>query len=138
MYLRNSENSPPAPVSQILRKQTQKGDTLMKKHDPLTESYFYILLCLYHQSKHGYGIMQDTEELSEGRVKIGSGTMYGAISNMIKKQWIEEKHSEGADDRRKRMYELTAAGRNVLDFEIKRLNELVGHANKVMGGEHYE
>ena len=52
-----------------------------KQSEPLTESYFYILLCLYGGDNHGYGIMQMTESLSGGRVKIGSGTMYGATSN---------------------------------------------------------
>ena len=49
-----------------------------KKVEPLTESYFYILLCLANGPNHGYGIMQRTKELSAGEVKIGSGTMYGA------------------------------------------------------------
>ena len=55
------------------------------KKEPLTESYFYILLCLYRHANHGYGIMQEAGELSGGRVRIGSGTMYGAVSNMMKK-----------------------------------------------------
>ena len=46
-----------------------------KQTEPLTESYFYILLCLYSGDNHGYGIMQMTEQLSGGRVRIGSGTM---------------------------------------------------------------
>ena len=58
------------------------------KKEPLTESYFYILLCLYRHANHGYGIMQEAVELSGGRVRIGSGTMYGAVSNMMKKGWI--------------------------------------------------
>ena len=52
-----------------------------KQSEPLTESYFYILLCLYGGENHGYGIMQMTEQLSGGKVKIGSGTMYGATRN---------------------------------------------------------
>ena len=58
---------------------------MLEKQEPLTESYFYILLCLYNGPNHGYGIMQQTAELSEGHVKIGSGTMYGATGNMMKK-----------------------------------------------------
>ena len=53
---------------------------MLEKQEPLTESYFYILLCLYNGPNHGYGIMQQTAELSEGHVKIGSGTMYGATN----------------------------------------------------------
>ena len=62
----------------------------MKKSEPMSESYFYILLCLAKGANHGYGIMQMTAQLSEGTVTIGSGTMYGATSNMMKKGWIHE------------------------------------------------
>ena len=67
---------------------------MLNKNEPLTESYFYILLCLYRGASHGYGIMQETERLSGGRVKIGSGTMYGATGNMMKKGWIRETISD--------------------------------------------
>ena len=53
----------------------------MKKSEPMSESYYYILLCLAKGANHGYGIMQMTEKLSRGDVTIGSGTMYGATSN---------------------------------------------------------
>ena len=66
----------------------------MKKSEPLSESYYYILLCLSKGANHGYGIMQMAEKLSDGEVKIGSGTMYGATSNMMKKGWIEETFSQ--------------------------------------------
>ena len=95
-----------------------------KKVEPLTESYFYILLCLAKKPGHGYGIMQMTEQLSQGEVKIGSGTMYGATGNMMKKGWIEETISEEEGAERKRMYRLTESGRNVLQEEIARLNRL--------------
>ena len=83
---------------------------MFKKYEPLTESYFYILLCLYDHPNHGYGIMQRTAELSQGNVKIGSGTMYGATGNMMKKGWIRETLSDNPDDKRKRLYELTDSG----------------------------
>jgi DNA-binding PadR family transcriptional regulator len=98
--------------------------------EPLTESYFYILLCLYEGENHGYGIMQRTIELSEKRVKIGSGTMYGAISNMIKKGWIVECATTNS---RKRMYELTNLGTEIMQGECKRLQELVGNIQRIMG-----
>ncbi len=96
-----------------------------RKNEPLTESYFYILLCLYHGPMHGYGIMQRTSELSQGNVKIGSGTMYGATDNMMKKGWIRETFSEHPEDKRKRLYELTDSGREALEQEIIRLKHLV-------------
>ncbi|NLP35408.1 MAG: winged helix DNA-binding protein [Clostridiales bacterium] len=104
----------------------------MSFEQPLTESYFYILLCLYHGPNHGYGIMQDVLELTDDRLRIGSGTMYGAVSNMIKKGWIVE--TKGTDDdRRKRLYKLTDKGNEILNIEVTRLNELVQNASKVMG-----
>ncbi|HKM21862.1 MAG TPA: PadR family transcriptional regulator [Lachnospiraceae bacterium] len=104
---------------------------MMMNHEPLTESYFYILLCLYHEPLHGYGIMQETLRLSANRVKIGSGTMYGAVSNMMKKGWLNETMTLGPEEKNKRMYEMTADGRQVLEAEIKRLHELVDNADKV-------
>ncbi|MCH5332974.1 MAG: helix-turn-helix transcriptional regulator [Agathobacter sp.] len=103
------------------------------KAEPLTESYFFILLCLYRGPNHGYGIMQQTLTLSNGNVRIGSGTMYGATSQMMKRGWIEECHAEGFD--RKRQYRLTEEGRRVLKEEAERLRHLVRTADDVMGGE---
>ena len=106
----------------------------MKLKEPLTESYFYILLCLSEGAKHGYGIMQQTNELTGGRVKIGSGTMYGATSNMMKKGWIEE-CMDSSDGERRRSYRLTDAGLQVLKDECDRLHELVMNADRLMGGK---
>ena len=105
----------------------------MKLKEPLTESYFYILLCLMEGPKHGYGIMQQTQELSGGRVKIGSGTMYGATSNMMKKGWIEE-CMDSSDGERRRCYRLTEEGEAVLQAEYERLKELLNNANRLIGG----
>lgn len=106
---------------------------MAKKIETLTESYFYIMLCLYSKPLHGYGIMQETEKLSGGRVKIGSGTMYGATGSMIDKGWIKEVVSEEQGFERRRMYELTEAGRKVLRDEAARLRELVSNADSILG-----
>ena len=108
---------------------------MLEKQEPLTESYFYILLCLYNGPNHGYGIMQQTAELSEGHVKIGSGTMYGATNNMMKKNWIRETLSTNPEDKRKRLYELTVLGRDVLENEILRLKHLVTCSDRIIKGE---
>lgn len=97
----------------------------MNQSEPLTESYFYILLCLYREPMHGYGIMQETLKLSDGRVKIGSGTMYGATGNMMRKGWIEEIKATSIEEAKKRMYQLTLAGEEILQGEIVRLTELL-------------
>ena len=102
----------------------------MKKSEPMSESYYYILLCLAKGANHGYGIMQMTEKLSGGDVKIGSGTMYGATSNMMKKGWIKEIMStEGAE--RRRLYQLTDTGREALRAEISRLRRMLENAEEV-------
>ena len=106
---------------------------MANKTEPLTESYLFILLCLYRGPNHGYGIMQQTLALSNGSVRIGSGTMYGATSQMMKKGWIEECPIDGFD--RKRQYRLTETGKRVLLEEIARLRHLIRTANDVIGGE---
>lgn len=102
-----------------------------KQSEPLTESYFYILMCLYAGDNHGYGIMQMTDRLSDGRVKIGSGTMYGATSNMLKKGWIVESSDVQGSERR-RMYSLTETGKQVFLEEYKRISELAESAESII------
>ena len=57
------------------------------KHEPLSESSFYILLSL-SGPLHGYGIIKNVESLSEKRIRLGAGTLYGALGKMVKKKWI--------------------------------------------------
>lgn len=100
--------------------------------EPLTESYFFILLCLYNGPNHGYSIMQETSSLTKDRVKIGSGTMYGAVNNMLKKKWIMETKSGKPEDNRKRLYQITDKGKHILEQEKDRLKELVNCSEKIM------
>jgi DNA-binding PadR family transcriptional regulator len=97
----------------------------------MSESYYYILLCLSKGANHGYGIMQMTERLSDGDVTIGSGTMYGATSNMMKKGWIKEIMSDISGIERKRLYSLTEEGREALHNEIKRLKRMLASVEGV-------
>ena len=97
----------------------------MKKSEPMSESYYYILLCLSKGANHGYGIMQMTEQLSHGEVTIGSGTMYGATSNMMKKGWIKEIVSNEPGMERRRLYCLTETGEEALREEIRRLRRML-------------
>ncbi len=98
----------------------------------LTEATYYILLSLY-RPQHGYGIMQQTESLSGGRVRLAAGTLYGALNTMSEKGWICQLPVE--DGSRKKEYRLTERGLAVLENEIERLRELVRSGEKVMGGE---
>ncbi len=103
----------------------------MKKSEPMSESYYYILLCLAKGANHGYGIMQMTKKFSGGDVTIGSGTMYGATSNMMKKGWIREIMSNEAGVKRRRLYQLTDLGREALRTEIARLRRMLDNAEEV-------
>ncbi|MEG0472637.1 MAG: helix-turn-helix transcriptional regulator [Solibacillus sp.] len=88
-------------------------------NQPLTEGVYYILLSLY-EPRHGYGIMQLTEELSKGRVKLGAGTIYGALKTLQDKKWIEGLDGDG----RKKEYVITNLGEEMVQFEVLRLQEL--------------
>ena len=88
----------------------------------LTEAVYYILLSLM-TPLHGYGIMQNVERLSGGRLRLAAGTLYGAISTMQEKGWITALAGEA--DSRKKEYVITDAGQAVLRAEYMRLRELV-------------
>ena len=103
----------------------------MKKSEPMSESYYYILLCLAKGANLGYGIMQMTQQLSQGDVTIGSGTMYGATSNMMKKGWIVEIVSNEPGQERRRLYQLTESGREALRAEVARLQRMLENAQEV-------
>lgn len=98
-------------------------------NNALTEAVYYILLALL-SPLHGYGIMQRTAELSGGRLLISAGTLYGALSNLMDKGWIEQ--LEVVADSRRKEYQITAAGREVLEQEFARLEELVNNGKKLL------
>ena len=95
----------------------------------LTEAVYYILLSLM-EPLHGYGIMQNVEQLSNGRLRLAAGTLYGAISTMQEKGWITA--LDGAADSRKKEYVITETGREVLRAEYARLKELVENGRVVL------
>ena len=98
----------------------------------LTEAVYYILLSLT-QPLHGYGIMQNVEKLSGGRLKLAAGTLYGAISTMLEKGWIIAVGNDG--DSRKKEYVITDAGQAVLRGEYRRLLELVNNGAALLDKE---
>ncbi len=102
----------------------------MQENLVLTESTYYILLSLV-EPRHGYGIMQMTEELSNGRVRLAAGTLYGALNALCDKGWIVQLPVD-AQSRRKE-YELTAKGLRVLKNEVLRLKELAANGEEVLG-----
>lgn len=98
----------------------------------LTEAVYYILLSLM-TPLHGYGIMQNVERLSGGRLRLAAGTLYGAISTMQEKGWITALAGEA--DGRKKEYVITDAGQAVLRAEYMRLRELVDNGRALLEEE---
>ena len=98
---------------------------------PLTPRVFHVLLALVDEEQHGYRIMKEVESRSEGKVRIGPGTLYEAIQRLVKNRLIEESSERPdaeMDDQRRRYYRLTDLGRRVLQAESDRLAALVGFA----------
>lgn len=98
----------------------------------LTEAFYYILLSLY-TPLHGYGIMQKAEAFSRGRVRLAAGTLYGALSTLQEKGWIEV--LPGQEGSRKKEYQITPQGRQAVERELIRLRELVSNGEAVTGGQ---
>jgi DNA-binding PadR family transcriptional regulator len=94
---------------------------------PLTPAVFHILLALAEGDRHGYGIQQDVLRHTDGRLRMGPGTLYGTIQRLLDLDWIEEspRPIRKPEDERRRYYRLTRAGRRALDGEVKRMDELV-------------
>ncbi len=92
---------------------------IKKVYVPMTETGFYILLCLREET-HGYGIVKRTEELTGGQIKLSPGTLYGSLSKMEKDGLIEFVREE---DKRK-IYRITPLGTQVLELEMKRIERL--------------
>lgn len=101
---------------------------ITRSYLPMTETAFYILLTL-QKVHYGYGIMQDVEKLTNGRIKLGAGTIYGSLSRMEKDQLIEV---VGEENRRK-SYTATKLGRELLQQEIARISELYHNAIQMEG-----
>lgn len=95
----------------------------------LTEAVYYILLSLT-KPMHGYGIMQNVEQLSQGRVKLAAGTLYGAINTLLEKGWIQS--LPGEIDTRKKEYQITEQGTQVLRAELLRLRELIENGMHIL------
>jgi len=93
---------------------------------PLTEATSYILLAL-DEPLHGYGVMQKIDQLSEGTVSVGPGTLYGAFTTLERDGLIAK---VGEEERRK-IFRLTSLGRQVLQTQIRRIEILVRHAQAI-------
>ena len=94
---------------------------------PLSEATYYIMLALVNPM-HGYGVMQFVEEVSGGAVKVGPGTLYGAVSTLKNEKIIEMVREEG----RRKEYQLTDKGKAVLNAQLDRLEQMVGLGKKAL------
>lgn len=103
---------------------------IKKVYVPMTETGFYILLCLGEEN-HGYGIIQRVERLTGGEIRLSPGTMYGSLSKMEKDGLIAFVREE---DKRK-LYRLTDLGRQVLELESRRIARLYRNMREVCGDE---
>jgi DNA-binding PadR family transcriptional regulator len=98
---------------------------------PLTPAVFHILLALADGERHGYGVIKEVDARTEGRVRLGPGTLYGSIKRMLAEGMIEEsgeRPDPDLDDERRRYYRLTKFGRRVAVAEAERLSRLVASA----------
>lgn len=90
---------------------------------PLTEPVFLVLLSLAEQPRHGYSILKDVERMNNSRVKLSTGTLYGALRRLLDGAWIE-RVQEDESPRDRRPYQLTSRGRRILQLEIERMRQL--------------
>jgi len=106
-------------------------DKIIKQLSPLTEATFYILIAL-SEPLHGYGIIKKVEVMSHGRIKLAAGTLYGAINSLQKNELIILIGTD-EDNPRRKIYEITAKGKALAEYEIKRLIEMANHGEKEIG-----
>jgi DNA-binding PadR family transcriptional regulator len=113
---------------------------------PLREPTLFILLALSKGRKHGYAILKDVEALSEGRVVLSTGTLYGALARLLEQGVIRKSTDDSGDDRsgfksrlgsagvrKRKCYELTQFGRRVLEVEINRMSTILATAARELG-----
>ena len=90
---------------------------------PLTEAVLLILMSLAGEPRHGYSILKDVERMSEGRVVLSTGTLYGALRRLLDDDWIE-RFEEEETPRGRQAYRLTTHGRRNLQLEVDRMKHL--------------
>jgi DNA-binding PadR family transcriptional regulator len=112
-----------------------------RKLDPLPSSAFQILLALVGEDLHGYAIMRQVAAQTDGRMRLGPGTLYSSIRALLEESLIEEldeREDTGSADERRRYYRLTSAGRKLARSEAQRLADLlrVARAKKILRGRY--
>ena len=102
--------------------------------EPLTEPVLLILLSLADQPRHGYSILKDVSEISDGRVNLSTGTLYGALRRLLEDRWIE-RFADDDSSRGKQSYRLTHVGHRNLQTEVSRMKKLTRVAKRRVATE---
>jgi DNA-binding PadR family transcriptional regulator len=97
---------------------------------PLSEAVFFILLSLLPGPKHGYAIMKDVRALSDSRVNLSTGTLYGALKRLLDAGWVQRMDGEVENGRERKTYALTQQGKGILKAETARMQSLVAITKK--------
>ena len=104
-------------------------DKMIRNLSPLTEASFYVLLA-FNKPNHGYGVIKDVSTMTNERLKLAPGTLYGVITSFLKNKIIELDSIEGS--KKKKTYRITSIGRELLDYEISRVEELLQNVREVL------
>jgi DNA-binding PadR family transcriptional regulator len=112
-----------------------------RKLDPLPSAAFQILLSLAEEDLHGYGIMRQVADQTDGRMRLGPGTLYSSIQSLLEEKFIEEvdlREDVKLGQERRRYYRLTSSGRKLARVEAERLADLlrVARAKKIFRGDY--
>jgi len=99
-------------------------------HLPLSEAVYFILLSLLPGPKHGYAIMKDVQGLSDSRVNLSTGTLYGALKRLLEAGWVQRMDHDVENGRERKAYTLTQLGRGILNAEATRMQRLVSITQK--------
>jgi DNA-binding PadR family transcriptional regulator len=108
--------------------------TAADENKPLSEPVLLILMSLADEPRHGYALMKDIEMLSDGRVRLSTGTLYGALRRLLNDGWIERFETEDTS-RDKQAYRLTPAGRTHMQAELERMKRLTRAAARLIKSE---
>src|SRR5579862_5504354 len=106
-------------MRQVVNRHEDKRDS-----SPLTEPVFLILLSLVETPRHGYALKKEIESISNGRVQLSTGTLYGALRRLLEDGWIERFEQED-NSRDKQAYRLASLGRRQLQLELERIKQLI-------------
>ncbi len=98
---------------------------------PPSEAVLLILLSLAERPRHGYALLKDIETLSQGRVRMSTGTLYGALRRLLEDEWIQ-RFEQADTSREKQAYRLTTMGRKQLQLELRRMQQLTRAASALL------